>query len=263
MAVELVDTHCHLDWDPLRGQVEAVLERARAAGLRCCITIGTSVEKSRVNVQLAHQYPMLRAAVGIHPNDAEGATEESFAAIEELAHDPSVVAIGEIGLDAYRDHASPASQQHALRALLAIASRRRLPALFHCRDAYDALIKTLREHGQPPLRGVIHCASGPPEFIRSALEMGLHISFAGNVTFPNAAALRALVPLVPDERLLLETDAPFLAPQPVRGKTNEPAYVAHTAACVAGLRGVTVEELGTLTSRNAQALFHLPDLASS
>lgn len=125
----------------------------------------------------------------------------------------------------------------------------------HCRSAYEPLLEILRADMPPPIRGIIHCASGPPAFIREAVALGLHVSFAGNVTFPKADGLRALVALVPDDRLLLETDAPFLAPQPVRGRPNEPAYVAHTAACVARLRGVTVEALGRLTSRNAQQLF--------
>jgi TatD DNase family protein len=146
-------------------------------------------------------------------------------------------------------------QAAALRGFLAIARRRRLPILLHCRDAYEPLLEVLRAEMPSPIRGIIHCASGPPAFIREAVALGLHVSFAGNVTFPKADGLRALVELVPDDRLLLETDAPFLAPQPVRGMPNEPAYVAHTAACVARLRGVTVEALGQMTSRNAQRLF--------
>ena len=255
MPLELIDTHCHLDLDPLAGSVEAVLARAQAAGVCACLTIGTSVEASRTNIELARAHPMLRAAVGVHPNDADTVTDAILAEIESLAHDPVVAAIGEVGLDEYRQDAQPVNQQRAFRGFIAIAQRRNLPLAIHCRNAYESLLKVLREAGTPPVRGVMHCASGPPEFIQGALELGFHISFAGNVSFPNAHALRALVPLVPDDRLLIETDAPFLAPQPVRGAQNEPAYIAHTAACLAQVRGTTVETLGGVTSANARRLF--------
>ena len=254
-----IDTHCHLDLEPLAGSTEAVLARARAAGVRRCVSIGTTVQASQANIALARRHPMVRAAVGVHPHEADGVTDEVLAAIEALARDPCVVAIGEVGLDEYRLTASRERQQRALLGFLEIAQRRRLPLLIHCRNAYEQLIELLQRHAAVPVRGVLHCASGPPEFIHAVLALGLHVSFAGNVTFPKAEALRALVPLVPDDRLLVETDAPFLAPQPVRGQTNEPAHLAHTAARLAQLRSVSVEALGELTSRNAQALFGFPD----
>lgn len=258
MTLELIDTHCHLTYDPLGSSVETVLARARHAGVAQCISIGTDVESSRAVVALAQREPMVWAAVGIHPNDATTATAEAVRAIDELAGEAKVVAIGEVGLDDYRHHAPLDVQQRALRAFLEIARRRHLPLLIHCRNAYEPLLSILR--GYPaPWRGLMHCASGPPEFIQAAVAMGFHISFAGNVTFPNAHALRALVPLVPDDRLLVETDAPFLAPQPVRGQPNEPAYVAHTAAALAQLRGITLEAVGAMTTRNAQRLFALPE----
>ena len=263
MPLELVDTHCHLDLEPLAASVDAVLARAREAGVRQCLSIGTTVEASRANVALAHRYPEVRAAVGVHPHEAETVTDETLAEIESLAGDPGVAAIGEVGLDYYRQHAAPEHQLRALRGFAAIAQRRRLPLAIHCRDAYEPLLDLLRQHAAGSLRGVIHCASGPAEFIQGALALGLHVSFAGNVTFPNAQALRALVPLVPDDRLLIETDAPFLAPQPVRGRPNEPAYAAHTAACLAQLRGTTVEVLGALTSRNARQLFGFSSKSAS
>ena len=256
--LDLVDTHCHLDWAPLAGQVEAVVARAREAGVRQMVTIGTSVATSRVNVQLAQEHPALYAAVGVHPNEADGVTDQTMHEIRALAGSPRVVAIGEVGLDAYRQHASRENQERTLRDCIALAREKQLPLLIHCRDAYEALLHLLRETADGPCRGIIHCASGPPAFIEQALALGFHVSFAGNVTFPSASALRALVPLVPDERLLLETDAPFLAPQPVRGQSNEPAFLAHTAAAVAALRGITPEALAALTSRNARVLFALP-----
>ena len=254
---ELVDTHCHLTESPLAGSIGEVLARARAAGIGQVLTIGTTLEDSRVNVALARQHPGVRAAVGIHPHEAASATPEAVEELEALAADPAVGAIGEVGLDHYRHLAPAERQQEAFLACIGIARRRSLPLAIHCRQAYDELLELLRQDAQRHDRvaGVIHCASGPPAFISGALELGLHISFAGNATFPNAQALRALVPLVPDDRLLLETDAPFLAPQPVRGRPNEPAYLAHTAEVVARLRGVSVEDLGRLTSGNARRLF--------
>lgn len=261
MPLDLVDTHCHLDLEPLCASVEEVLARAQAAGVRQCISIGTTLQASHANVRIATQQPGVRAAVGLHPYEAASVTDAVLAEIEALAADPVVAAIGEVGLDYYRGQAPAQVQRHALHGFLAVARRRQLPVIIHCREAYDALLEVLREAGSGPWAGVIHCASGPPTFIKAALAAGLHISFAGNVTFPSAKALRELVALVPDERLLVETDSPFLAPQPVRGRVNEPAHVAHTAKELAGLRGTDVERLAALTSRNARALFKLPSPA--
>jgi TatD DNase family protein len=258
MPLDLVDTHCHVQMAPLSDAVDAVLQRAAQAGVRQCLVVGTTVEDSRLALELTRGRPMLRAAVGIHPHEADQADEASVAAIEELAADPQTGAIGEIGLDNYRKHSSPERQAWLFERLLGVARRRNLPVAIHCRDAYSPLLELLRRAHPGMVRGVIHCASGPAEFIQAALALGLHVSFAGNVTFPNAAALRGLVPLVPDDRLLLETDAPFLAPQPVRGAVNEPAHIAHTAAGLAQLRGTSPEALAAVTSRNARALFGWP-----
>jgi TatD DNase family protein len=258
MAGALVDTHCHLDYPPLSDDVAAVLQRAAAAGVQQCVTIGTSLERSRANIILAQRFPQqLRAAIGIHPNDCAETTAADLATLEQWAAQPGVVAIGEVGLDQYRQTVPLEKQQAVLQGCLAIARRCHLPVLLHCRQAHAPLLEALR-HIAGAWQGIIHCASGPAEFIQEALALGLHISFAGNVTFPNAKALHALVPLVPDERLLLETDAPFLAPQPVRGQQNEPAFVTHTAAWVANLRGATVEHVARVTTRNACALLRLP-----
>jgi len=256
----LIDTHCHLDLEPLAALVPAVLERARAAGVSGCLSLGTSLESSRATVELARRHPMLRAGVGVHPELAETATDATLAELERLADESCVGAIGEVGLDDYREHAPMARQVEVLAAFAQIARRCRLPLAIHCRgtEAYGALLGLLRREGMAPWRGVLHCASGTPEFIRAVLELGLHVSFAGNVTFPSARALHQLVPLVPDDRLLVETDAPFLAPQPVRGQTNEPGHVAHTAAWLAAARGDTIERLAQITTDNARRLFGFP-----
>ena len=258
---DLVDTHCHLDCEPLAGGVDAVLARARAAGVGHCLWVGTTVETSRLAVAGSRRHPMLRASVGVHPHDAESVTDATFAELDALAEDPCVAAIGEVGLDYYRQHAAPERQLSALRGFLALARRRNLPLALHCREAHRPMLDVLGESGGT-VRGIIHCASGPPEFIREAVALGLHISFSGTVTFPNAHATRQLVPLVPDERLLVETDAPFLSPQPVRGQPNEPAHVAHTAAAIAALRGMTTGALAVLTGRNARALLGFPSVGA-
>ena len=256
MPLELIDTHCHLDYEPLAGSREAVLARAETAGVRAMVSIGTTVATSRANVELAHRYPQVFAAVGAHPHEADSVTDDDLKAIEELTADPRVVAVGEIGLDYYYKNSSVDGQRRVFEAFLGIALRRTLPIAIHCRDAYDPLLEILRRTASS-WRGVIHCASGTPAFIEGALAFGFHVSFSGTVTFPNAKSTRELVPLVSDDRLLIETDAPFLAPQPVRGQPNEPAHLAHTAARLAELRGMSVEALGALTSCNARELFRL------
>lgn len=260
MHPDFVDTHCHLHIEPLAGQIESVLQRAEEAGVRQWVTVGTTLEDSRVALALAHRYPKLRVAVGVHPHEVASVSDATYSALEVLSNDPMVVAIGEVGLDCFRSRHDLKGQCQVLRRFISLAQNRHLPLILHCREAYEPLLECLKASAQSPVQGVIHCASGPPDFIQRALEWGLHISFAGNVTFPSASALRELVKLVPDERLLIETDAPFLAPQPVRGKTNEPAYVVHTASLLAGLRGTTIETLGELTSRNARRLFRLPEI---
>jgi TatD DNase family protein len=257
MTLDLVDTHCHLHEAPLASDVEAVLARARAAGVRQCLTVGTSLETSAAGVALAQRHPSLRAAVGVHPSEAGAVTPETLRGIERLSHDPAVAAIGEIGVDHYRMAAPPARQREVFEACLDLARRRGLPVLLHCRDAYDEALHVLRAPAWRGLRGVVHCASGPPAFIEAMVALGWWVSFAGNVTFPNAKALRLLVPLVPDDRLLAETDAPWLAPQAVRGQTNEPAFIAETVGMLASLRGRTAPECAALTSANARACFGL------
>lgn len=259
MTLELIDTHCHLTLEPLADALESVLTRARQAGVRQCVTVAIDLASSRANLTLARQHGMLYAAVGVHPHEADTVTEAVVQDVDQLARDPHVVAIGEVGLDYYRKHASAEGQQRALRWFVGVGQRRGLPVIIHCRDAYEDLLRILREFAGPSLRGVIHCASGPPAFIEGVLALGLYVSFAGNVTFPNATALRELLPLVPDDRLLVETDAPYLAPQPVRGTPNEPAYLTHTIAEMAKQRGTPVEQLGALTSENARRLFGLDD----
>lgn len=251
----LIDTHCHLDHPPLDAVAEEALTRAQEAGVRQCLTVSVDEASSRANIKLAQRYPELRVAVGVHPHDADSVTDEILAGIERLSGEPKVAAIGEVGLDYYRKCSSPDNQRRVFMEFMKMAQRKNLPLVIHCREAYEELLELLQRHAARPQRGVIHCASGPTEFIEGALSLGMHVSFAGNVTFENAKDLQALVPNVPGERLLLETDAPFLTPEPKRGKMNEPAFLKYTAAFVARIRGVTEEAIAELTTRNACELF--------
>ncbi|MCI0341913.1 MAG: TatD family hydrolase [Planctomycetales bacterium] len=250
----LTDTHCHLFFRDFAADLPAVMARARAAGVSAFVCVGTDVGTSRECVAIAAREPDVWAAVGIHPHDAAAATPEALAAIRDLATAPRVVAIGEIGLDYFRNLSPQDAQDRSFRAQLGIAAERSLPVLLHCRDAHEDLLRVLREEGGPR-RGIAHCYSGGPERVEGYLGAGLHISFAGPVTFKNAEAQRAAARLVPADRLLLETDCPFLTPHPHRGQRNEPAYIRLTAEAVAAARGATFDEVASRTTANARALF--------
>jgi TatD DNase family protein len=257
VILDLVDTHAHLHFPEFAGDLEAVLERARAAGVRCMVTIGTDVESSRAAVALAGREPDVWAAVGIHPHAAGQADEAQLAEIERVAAAPRVVAIGETGLDFFRLLSPRDAQERLFRAQLALARRLRKPVLVHCRDAHEETLAILAEVPVGEAGGIMHCFSGDTVIARRCLDLGLLISLAGPVTYPNARALPEVAKVVPADRLVVETDCPFLPPQPYRGKRNEPAYLAVTAARVAELRGEPLEELASRTSENARALLRL------
>lgn len=256
--LELFDTHAHLHFPDFAEDLDAVLARARAAGVRRMLTIGTDVEASQAALALAAREPNIWASVGIHPHDAAGADDAALAAVEDLATRPRVVAIGEIGLDFFRNLSPRADQERTLRHLLGLARRRALPVLLHCRDAHDELLGILAEEGVGAAGGIMHCFSGDVAIARRCLDLGLHISLAGPVTYPNARALPEVARFVPGDRLVIETDCPFLPPQGYRGKRNEPAYLALTAARVAELRAEPVARLAQRLSANARTLFGLP-----
>jgi TatD DNase family protein len=257
VILDLVDTHAHLHFPEFAGDLEAVLERARAAGVRCMVTIGTDVESSRAAVALAGREPDVWAAVGIHPHAAGQADEAQLAEIERVAAAPRVVAIGETGLDFFRLLSPRDAQERLFRAQLALARRLRKPVLVHCRDAYAETLAILAEAPAGEAGGIMHCFSGDAGEARRCLDLGLFISLAGPVTYPKARALPEVAKLVPADRLVVETDCPFLPPQPYRGKRNEPAYLAVTAARVAELRGEPLEELASRMSENARTLLRL------
>ncbi len=255
----LIDTHTHLFDDRFAKDLPAVLARASEAGVERIVCLGVDLESSIVSVEIAKAYPLVVAAVGIQPNSAAEAKPGDWAAVVKLAeNEPRVVAIGETGLDRYWDKTPFELQEDYFARHIELARFLNKPFVIHCREAEADVVKALRsQHAKGSLRAVMHSFSGDLATARECLEMGLYISFAGMLTYPNAQTLRDVAKEVPLDRLLIETDCPYLAPQPVRGKRNEPAYVAHTAAVLAKAKGVSVAEIEEHTTRNAKALFGL------
>ena len=255
----LIDTHAHLFDDRFRMDLPAVLERA-AAVVERVICLGIDRESSLASVNIANQFPLVVAAVGIQPNSVAEARPGDWDEIVRLAEtEPRVVAIGETGLDRYWDKTPFPQQEEFFARHIDLARRLKKPFAIHCREAEADVVKMLRAefeaHG--PIRAVMHSFSGDLATARSCLEMGLVISFAGMLTYPSAQNLRDVAKEIPLDRLVVETDCPYLAPQPVRGKRNEPGYVVHTAAVLAEVKGVTPAEIATDTTRNARELFGL------
>lgn len=258
-GVTLIDSHCHLDEERFAADRDAVIARAETAGVVRMVTIGASggMQANHDAVALAQQHASIFATVGIHPHEANTVTPAVLDEIARLARAPRVVAIGETGLDYYYDNSPRPAQQDAFRQFVALARQLQLPLVVHLRDAYDDAVAILRDERAAEVGGVIHCFSGDRAVARACLDLGFHLSFSGIVTFKNADELRAVVRMTPADRLLVETDAPFLTPAPHRGKRNEPAYVVLTAAAVAAERQHPIEELATLTQANTERLFRL------
>ena len=254
----LFDTHAHLHFPEFGSDLEAVLDRARSAGVAAMVTIGTDRETNPAAVGLAEHWRDVYATVGIHPHDAAEATEADFEAMESLTRSSAkVVALGEMGLDYFRNLSPHDVQERVFRRQLGLARRLGKPVVVHCRDAHPETLAILAEERVGETGGVMHCFSADVEVAKRCLDLGLMISLAGPVTYKNARALPDVARFVPEDRLVLETDCPFLPPHPHRGQRNEPAYVALTAARVAELRGTTLDALGETTTRNAARLFKL------
>jgi len=253
----LIDTHCHIYYDDFKSDWDQMLERAEVAGIRGMIVIGADPVSSRQAVSLAAVNPNIYCTVGIHPHDAEGVSDATIAELQELARTtPKCVAIGEIGLDFFRNHSPREDQERIFTRFLQMARELDKPVVIHDRDAHDKTLAMIKEAGVS--RGVMHCFSGDLAFARQCLDQGFYLSIPGTVTYPSNEQLRDVVRNVPLERLLLETDCPYLAPVPHRGKRNEPAYTRITAEKVAELRGLTVEDIGRVTTMNAGRLFGIP-----
>jgi TatD DNase family protein len=254
-----IDTHAHLDDERFAGDLPLVLGRAADAGVVRIVTIAITAASSAACVELAARHESLAATVGIQPNHVAEAGPGDWDAVVALAQRPKVVALGETGLDRYWDRAPFAMQEDYFARHLALARQLGRGVVIHCREAEADVVRMLREdfdrHG--PVRGVMHSFTGDIDTARACLAMGLHVSFAGMLTYKNAQNLRDVAAQVPPDRVLVETDSPYLAPVPVRGKRNEPAFVTHTAVCLAPLLGVTLDALATHSTGNARALFGL------
>jgi TatD DNase family protein len=249
----LVDSHCHLDFPDFAAERDAVIARARAAGIGTMLTIGTRLDQFAGVKAIAEAYDDVWCSVGAHPHEAVDHAGTKAAELAALAAHPRVIGIGETGLDYHYDHGPRDVQQVLFRSHIAAARLSRLPLIVHAREADDDVARLLREEGAAA--GVLHCFSSGRGLAEAALELGFYISISGIVTFRNAEELRSIVRDVPVDRLLVETDAPYLAPVPYRGRRNEPAYVAATAAAVAALKGLDPEDLAAATTENFFRLF--------
>jgi TatD DNase family protein len=257
--IRLIDTHAHLTDRRLVNELDRVLERAALAGVEVVVAPGTTAEDSASAVELARRWPgRVFAGVAIHPNDVSEARAGDWERVVELSREGGVVAIGETGLDRYWDRTPFVDQQASFERHLELAAERSLPIIIHCRDCYPDVTSQLRARGQP-IAGVLHSFTGTWTDAEVLLELGLHLSFAGMVTFANRTldGLREAAQRVPLDRILVETDSPYLAPMPHRGQRNEPAHVRFTAEHIARLRGMSLEELSEATTRNARSLFGL------
>jgi TatD DNase family protein len=258
----MIDTHAHLDDPQFDADREAVLQRSRLAGVDTIVCVGTTLASSRVAVHLAETCPGVYAAVGIHPNSSAEAGPDDWDQVAALLDHPRVVALGETGLDRYRDFAPLELQREYLRRHLVLGRQRDLPLVIHCRDAWEDLLPLLREFAAAaPVCGVLHAFSGDAATVAECIALGLHISFAGNVSYKNKKfqSLRAAAAAAPADRLLVETDSPYLMPEPLRGrqKRNEPALLVHTATALAMLRAEAPETLAAQTAENARRLFRI------
>lgn len=258
--MELIDTHCHLTFEPLAADVPAAIERSRAAGVTGWITVGTSLEDSRGAVALADRYENMYAAVGIHPHEAKDGDAAALAALRRLGGLEKVVAVGETGLDFHYQFSPPSDQRRVFLAHLDLARELDLPLIVHSRNAFDETLEILDGCGGG-LKGIVfHCFSGSAEQAQQLLNRGYYLSFTGVLTFQNAQVTREAARVLPLERLMIETDAPYMSPEPVRKrKPNEPALMIHTAQYLAGLKSVSLEDLAVATTHNAVQFFGLAE----
>jgi|SRR5215469_13112802 len=262
----LVDSHAHLEGPRFDTDRDEMLQRARAAGVVNILAIGSGTGPGTLDcaIRIADQHDWIYASIGVHPHEAKLATESDYTELESLARNPRVIGFGEIGLDYYYDHSPRDIQQQVFLRQMEIARAAKLPIIIHCRpsdnseNAWDDTLQLIREHwASSGLGGVLHCFTGEQKHARAALDMGFMISFSGNVTFPKAENIRAVARTVPADRMFIETDSPFLAPVPYRGKRNEPAFVAKTAERIAELRGKSANEIGEITANNFFRFFRL------
>ena len=257
MSIELFDTHTHLYDEQFAGDLEDVFGRMADAGVTRALCIAFDLNSSEAAIAMATSRPGLRASVGVHPHDAEEVPADYLSRLADMARRPEVVALGEMGLDYYRDLSPRPVQQKVFREQLALVRELNLPVIIHVRDAFGDLLDILRKDGISSAGGVMHCFSGSWEVARECMQMGFYISLAGPVTFKNAVKLKEIAAQVPLDRLLIETDCPYLAPEPRRGRRNEPAFVRYVAEHIAELRGVSLAVIAQNTTSNAVKLFKI------
>lgn len=248
-----IDTHAHLQWKDYHGDFDKVLENAAQANVNYILNIGTTLETSQESVRIAEQYPHIYAAVGLHPHDAKDLPANYITRLQTLATHKKVIAIGEIGLDFFYEHSPKEKQIETFEAQLILARMLDLPVSIHCRDAFEDCFTLIQKHAFK--KGVFHCFTGTWTEAKKAIELGFFISISGIITFKKSVALQDIVKNIDLSYLMIETDAPYLAPEPYRGKRNEPAYVVQTAKKIAELKNVSLEKIGEITSYNARHLF--------
>lgn len=267
-----IDSHAHLEMSQFDPDRDAVIQRARDEGVDTIVAIGSGTGPGSLDcgIQLATKHDFIYATVGIHPHEAKLATDADFQELEQLAKRPKVIAWGEIGLDYFYDHSPRETQREVFLRQFEMARAAKLPVVIHCRpsdnseNAWDECLTLLQEHwASSGLRGILHCFTGTPDHAKRALDMGFMISFAGNITFPKAQQIRDAAKQVPLDHILIETDSPFLAPVPHRGKRNEPAFVKEVARQLGELRGFSPEDVGSKTAANFHCFFSLPQKANS
>jgi TatD DNase family protein len=252
----LVDHHCHLDFPNFEADRDGIVARARSAGVGILVTISTRIRRFATIQTIAERYANVYCSVGTHPHYAHEELDVPVSEIVRLAQHPKVVAIGEAGLDYHYDNSPRDAQAQGFRLHIAVARETGLPLVIHTREADDATLAILEEEMEKgAFKAVLHCYTGGAELARRAVEMGHYVSFSGVLTFKNSDDLRAIAAETPLDRILVETDAPYLAPAPMRGKTNEPAFVVHTAAALAKVRGVSLAEIGRITTENFHRLY--------
>ncbi len=256
--MNLFDSHCHLESESFRDDLPDVMQRMAQNGVARCILAGSDLETSRRIVAMCKAHENVFGVVGVHPHDAKGWMEDTAQALCDMQKEPRIVGIGEIGLDYFYDHSPREKQREVFVKQLLLANELGVPAVFHVRDAHGDMLQLLRANRSKLPSGVLHCFSGSVESAREYLDMGFYISFAGPVTFKNASRLQEVARYCPEDRLLVETDSPYLAPVPVRGRRNEPAHVRYVAEMVAALRGVSPEALAQTAAQNTCRLFGIP-----
>jgi TatD DNase family protein len=263
LTLRIIDTHAHLDMPEFDSDREEVIGRAKDKGVSTIITIGIDLESCRKAIDIAEKHPGIWAGIGIHPQESKGVSKQDVGKLEEMARHPKVVGIGELGLDYYHQYSPKESQLTVLHWQLEIAERVSLPIIIHCRQAQEDMLPIIRDwcqsnkmpEGKP--RGVLHCFSGDENLAKNYVDMGFYISLGGYIGYPSSAKLRDTIKKIPSDKIVVETDCPFLPPQKYRGKRNEPAYTAITMEALAEIKGISYDEMARQTTENAIRVFNL------